>query len=156
MEQIANEKKDSLIEIDKDLMRERIMLSGKWFFIISLLSLMNVVFYFFKADRYFVLGMGIPFFIDGILQNIYGLTKVFGLIANILFIGYFAFMGYLTINQKFYGFVAGLAIYLIDTIIFIVFKDWIGIAFHLIALVIIGRGLYNLLKLRKLDHINEN
>jgi hypothetical protein len=156
MEQITNEKKDSLLEIDKDLMKERIMSSGKWFFIISLLSLMNVVFYFFKADRYFVLGMGIPFFIDGILENIYGLTKAVGLIANILFIGYFAFMGYLTINQKLYGLVAGLSIYLIDTVIFIVFRDWLGIAFHFIALFMISRGLYNLLKIRKLDHIIVN
>jgi hypothetical protein len=154
METNQEKPKNITLGYDQEIMRDKIRSSGKWFFWISILSLVNIVFLFSGVDKIFVLGMSLPFFINAIFQGIFSIPTVFGIIMNILFIGFFVLMGFLSINHYKTGFIIGLIIYFIDTLIFIVFMQWIPIAFHILALVMITRGLVSLIKLEKPEKEN--
>jgi len=147
-------KEEIKIENDIAIMHDRIINSGRWFFWISILSLVNIVFYFININEYFVLGMGIPYLINGILQSVFNTSSVMGLIFNIIFIGFFVYVGYLSIGENKSGFIAGLIIYLMDTIFFIAYGELIAIAFHLVAIFMITRGFLSLIKLEKIREAN--
>lgn len=150
--------RNSAISYDKDLMTDRIFKGGKWFYWISLLSSMNLIFLAIGMDRNFVLGIVIPYYISGFfLRFNFGLSMVIEIIANILIIGYFTFMGILSNKMKITGFIAGLAIYILDTAIILIYiKNWTSILFHLIALFFIIQGLYSLIKYRNIYLVKSN
>lgn len=155
MEQQIETKSKSGVDFDLELLHDRIISSGKWFFWISLLSLMNVFFYLFNADSFFVLGLIIPFHIIVFFQSLFGVSKVIGVVSYVLTIGYFSFMGYLSINKVKTGFIGGILIYLIDTLLMIYIQQWIAIIWHLIALFMIVRGAISLYKYNKIKAQNE-
>lgn len=154
METKQEKTKNITLGFDQDIMRDRISSSGKWFFWIAILSLVNIIFLFTGVDKVFVLGMSLPFFISSIFQELLGIPTLFGVIMNILFVGFFVFMGFLSINHYKTGFIIGLTIYFLDTLIFIGFFQWMAIAFHILAMVMIARGLVNLIKLEKSEKEN--
>ncbi len=150
MEQQNEIKNGSGNDFELEIMHDRIISSGRWFFWISILSVINIFFYFFKADSFFVLGLIIPFFITGFFQSLFGDSIIIGITLNILAIAYFSFMGYLSINKYKIGFIAGIIIYLIDTILLLYISQWIALIWHLVALFMIVRGAFSLLKYEKL------
>jgi hypothetical protein len=54
-------------------------------------------------------------------------------------------------NQKAY--LAGVIIYVIDTILCVMFKSWLGVGFHLFALIWIGVGYVTLLENKKANEL---
>ena len=146
---------------DRSLLEAKMRLESRarngsgWFFWIAGLSLINSVIALSGATWTFLFGMAITQVIDGIsigiqhsagLQGVnlvsliaLGLDVMVALVVGVF--GYFARKG----NQTVYIF--GMALYALDAIVTLLFQDWLGFLFHLLALAGLWSGLAAMRKL---------
>jgi len=108
------------------------------FYAIAVLSFLNSIISAFGGGFVFVIGLGITQLIDGIAyvlgQNASDSKLIFTAFALIFDLGAciaFALFGYFTSKSKHWAFVVGMSLYALDAILTLLFKDWIGFAFHL-------------------------
>jgi len=72
-------------------------------------------------------------------------------VFNLAIAGFFVLFGWL--SKKGYGaaFLIGIVLYVLDGLLFLVFMDWMGLAFHALAVFLMVRGYLALRKLRALQ-----
>jgi hypothetical protein len=154
MEEINEIKEAQAFSTDQfelDSLADNVINKGKWFFWVALVSVLNILFYLFKAKAFFVFGLVIPYFLTGFIQSLLGESKIIGIVSNLIVIGLFCYMGYLSIKMKKSGFIAGILLFSVDTLLFIYLSVWIGVIWHLIVLFMLVRGFITLHKLNKLQ-----
>ena len=147
--------------IPQQLILENKTKSGlNWFYWIAALSLVNSVSFLFGASLTFVIGLGATQFVDGLVSALSEnlphqatIVRPIGLAINVFIAGLFALFGYLG-RKGFRSFaIIGMILYLLDGILLLLFKDYLGAAFHAWALFGIWGGLKALTELKQLRSV---
>lgn len=133
-----------------------IVRSANWFYWIAGLSLVNVVTGMFGGNWKFAIGLGMSEALSAIANEIKtsgGSTNVMAVLyaASLCITAFFAACGWFARRPSSVAFIIGMAAFALDTIIFVLVSDWIGVAFHGLALYYLWRGLSITLQIKKLQ-----
>lgn len=131
-------------------LRTRSRSGANWFYWIAGLSLLNSLSGLIGSRFQFVIGLGITQFADGLVKGS-GANPGLGLAFDLFAAGMFAMFGYLCSQRMTRAFYVGMILYLLDGLLFLLFKDVISIGFHLYALFWIFRGMKANEELLKLE-----
>lgn len=134
-----------------------------WFFWIAGLSLVNTIINLVGGSLSFVTGLGIMQLIDGLTigfaKNAEGSTgfviHLIGFAVNLLIALIFVMAGFLSRQRYRWVVIAGMLIYLLDALVFIVFQDWVPLLFHGWALWGLWNGLQAINALKKLEESDQ-
>jgi len=114
--------------------------AANWFYIIGVLSLVNSISTQLGSEWGFIVGLGIPQFIDGLLLGLLGEVGLLGLLSGIVFSATFAVIGYYASKHNKNAFVIGMVLYAFDLLLFVILLDILSIGFHAFALFMIYKG----------------
>lgn len=127
------------------------------FYWVAALSVVNTLLSVFNAGSYFVIGLAISLFVDGIFlgvaesfPNAQLVVKLIGVLFSAVIAGVFALFGYLATKGKRWAFIVGMVFYAFDALLMLVFQEWIGLIFHLFFLWGMFGGLQALNQLQRL------
>ncbi|MBN1788539.1 MAG: hypothetical protein JW806_09135 [Sedimentisphaerales bacterium] len=109
-----------------------------WFGAIAAFSLINSVLIFFQAEVTFVIGLGITMIVDGFIAaareesagTFATVLTIIGIMINLVLIGVFALFWFLSRRGSKAAYIIGMVLYLLDGLLFLLFGDFIGLAFH--------------------------
>jgi hypothetical protein len=135
-----------------------------WFFWIGILSIINSVIHFLGGSLTFTLSLGTTQIIDSgvaaYTKDLSGKDKTIallvGFIINLVIAGIFIVAGYF--GQKSYRWIiiAGMTLYALDGIIFLVVGSWLEVGFHSLALWYLWRGIRTVNELNSLEAVEGN
>ncbi len=128
----------------------RLNSGANWFFWIAGLSLVNTLLAALKADRRFILGLGITQIVDEIAK-LSGGVGVITIAINVLIAGLFILFGLQARKQKKWAFVVGMILYSLDALIFVVGVAVLDVGFHILALVYLAKGFKSLKELKAIN-----
>ncbi len=122
---------------------------ANWFYWIAGLSLINTIVFIFGGNFSFVVGLSITQLIDafasGISQvvssDIAGIISVFSVAGDVVIAGVFIIFGYFANKRHNWSFITGMIVYALDTVIALVFEDYLSAGFHVLAIYGIFNGL---------------
>jgi hypothetical protein len=118
-------------------LRQRMEGGASWFYWIAGLSLVNTVTGAIGSSWGFVIGLGF--------------TQVeAGWALSLGSVGLFALLGWLARKPSIAAFWIGIVLFGLDTLIFLVAGDWVGVAFHGLALYFLWTGLKAAREMKKL------
>jgi len=121
---------------------------ASWFYWIAGMSILNEIFYQTHTGWIFAIGLGITQVTNVIFQN-----NGVSFVATLILSGIFVFFGKMAHQGYRWAFITGMIFYILDAILFIMVKDYIGLGLHGLAIV----GIYRGLRLHKqLIEINNN
>ena len=125
-----------------------IQTGGKWFWWVAGLSLVNSVVALSGGQVHFVVGLGVTLIADSIAQeasrqnpDIAGVATAIALVWALLVSAMVFVTGWLVRKRYLAAFVIGMGLYALDGLIFLLFQDWMSVAFHGLALFFMGKGL---------------
>ncbi|HAL45705.1 MAG: hypothetical protein A2Y12_07570 [Planctomycetes bacterium GWF2_42_9] len=132
---MGNESNGSNVPVDINAQAKK---ACGWFAAIAAFSVINSLLIFFKSQVTFVIGLGITTIIDGFMSgmreevsgNASIIITAIGIVINLLIIGIYVLIWLLSRNGSRAAYIIGMVLYALDAAIFVVFKDWLGIAFH--------------------------
>lgn len=136
--------------------RARMASGAQWFYWIAALSAVNAVSAAFGSHWGFVIGLGISQVLNvaaGMVATPFGLAIVW--ILNAASIAVFALMGWLAQRPSIAAFTIGITLFALDTAIFLLARDWIGVAFHGLALYFLAKGLAAARDMKRLAGVAE-
>lgn len=117
---------------------------ANWFYWIAGLSLVNSAIFAFGGDVSFIAGLAVTQIIDAVATQFGGdgfsAIKVVALILDLIVFIVFALIGYYANKAINFVFIAGMLIYLIDGVIWLLLESFLGFGFHIFALIMIFRG----------------
>lgn len=119
---------------------ERLKSGARWFYWIAALSLVNTVVSAFGGEWGFVVGLGITQFIDGVGKAMRPAGPVVAAILNLAVVAGFLAIGRRAERRSTVGFVVGMSVYALDTLLFVAHQLWVGFAFHVFALACLFMG----------------
>ena len=128
-------------------LRERMTSGARWFYWIAGLSLVNEIASAVGSQWGFVVGLGITQILSAIasvaMQEDGAGTAMtaFTLAINVAVIAAFFLIGWLATRPSVAAFAIGIAVFALDSLIFLVAGDWIGVVFHGLALYFLWSGL---------------
>jgi len=128
-------------------LRERMVSGAHWFYWIAGLSAVNAIAAALGSTWGFVIGLGLTQVLSAVVMVIaeqpepsaFALAIVWILTFGV--IALFALFGWLAQRPSVAAFVIGGTLFALDTLIFVVAFDLVGIAFHVLALYFLWRGL---------------
>jgi len=128
--------------IRNEIEHERKIKNGaSWLYWIAGLSVVNSGIFYFDGGLNFIFGLGATQYFDALAYSFYDYfgmaVVVFGYVLDAALVGLFVYLGFMANRYKRWAFIAGMILYGLDTIVFIVFTDFIGIAAHVFALAMI-------------------
>ncbi|MBK9007267.1 MAG: hypothetical protein IPM31_09780 [Anaerolineae bacterium] len=139
-----------------DLVR-RMKSGANNFYWIAALSVINSALLQFGGGMYFVVGLAGTLLVDTIfielanaMQESALVVKVIGLIVSAAVAGIFALFGLFANRAMKWAFIVGMIFYAIDTLLMLVFQEWMGLLFHVFFLFGLFGGLSALNKLQQL------
>ena len=114
---------------------------AKWFFWVAGLSLVNTGINLFGGGIYFVVGLGVTLITDVLTVDLAtkhpesavaakSISIAFTLVVALVLCGF----GWLSRKRIIPIFAIGMVLYLLDGLLFVLFKDWMSVAFHAYAL----------------------
>ena len=109
---------------------QRAKQGANWFHWIAGLSLVNSILIMTGADIHFPVGLGITQIIDVIALEIGAGAQIVGLMMSLMVAGLFVFFGVMAQKRHTWAFIAGLILYGLDGLLFVLVSDWLSIAFH--------------------------
>ena len=118
----------------------RIQSSGSWFFWVAALSAINSAAAFGGSDWRFVLGLGITQIIDAIGSDAEAGGKIIVLVLDSLVILFLVGCGIFARKGHAWVFLLGMLLFLLDTGVFVLAEDWLGLAFHVYLIFAMFRG----------------
>lgn len=130
--------------MDKDMLLSQRNNGISWFYWITGLSLINTCINVFDGGYSFIVWLWYTQFLDAIVilfrddGNRIAMTLVF--FASLLVSGFFALSAYLTEHGKKWWYLIAMILYIIDMFVYLYVGDYVGIGFHIFALVYIYRG----------------
>lgn len=110
--------------------------AARWFWWIAGLSLVNIFMSQSENGANFVAGLGLTAIADQVFAN----SPTTGYAIDAAILGFFVVMGLQGLKGKLWAFYAGVAVYIVDALIFVMAQDWIGAAFHALVIFFIVRG----------------
>jgi hypothetical protein len=125
--------------------------SASWFVMIAALSMVNSILAMSGASVRFIFGLGLSQIVDALAHQAGSPGYVLDLIINGIIAGVFVlFWNFARQGQKWAWYV-GMAVYVVDGVLLLLFKDYLAIAFHAYALYRMSSGLKLLPILERLD-----
>ena len=117
---------------------------ANWFLWIAGLSLVNSLLILANIEWGFFFGLGITQLIDAIAlevgENAGHTARIVAFALDVIAASVFALFGFLSKKGRRWAFVTGMILYVLDAMLFLVVKDFFGIAFHAFALYCIFNG----------------
>lgn len=147
--------KGTISQIEEKIKLETAIRGGASnFYWIAALSVINSLVVLTGGSWSFFIGLGITQLIDGIFiiivqsvgENFAPIIQIIGFMINIFLSGVFIVFGIFAQKQKKWAFVAGMALYALDSLVFLIVPDFFSIGFHLFILVGISTGLRSMKK----------
>ena len=132
-----------------EALRVDVARGGSWFYWIAGLSLVNSAILIFGGDWSFFLGLGITQLIEAVAAELGVIGKVIAGMMDLMIAGTFIFFGFMACRLKSWAFLAGMILYGLDALIFLMVGEIRCVIFHIIALVFIGKGFMALLNGKK-------
>ncbi len=143
--------KDLLLLEQKLRVEARTKTGADWFFWIAALSMVNSISTLAGSDWGFVLGLGVTQVADMLALGPEPAGKIFALVVNATVAGIFVLFGLYARQGLRWAFLAGMAVYAADGLLWLVSGFWLGVAFHVLALLLIYNGLSAATRLRQLS-----
>lgn len=109
-----------------------------WFMWIAALTLINAVMFALGSGIGFSAGTALGFFLQGVLGAF--VPEDVAWVANVPVAAMFWFFGRRSRGGATWAFLVGGVIYAADGLVFVVFRDWFGVAVHALALFSISSG----------------
>ena len=132
----------SPVVIEQKLRAEQIVKNGAgWFLAIAGLSILNSVLNMSGAQFHFIFGLGITEIVDVIGRQSGSTGSALGLVVNLFIAGFFLWFWHFGRKGEKWAFLTGMALYVMDGLLLIPFRDLLGLAFHAYALYRIYRGM---------------
>lgn len=136
----ANDQIHSLVE-QRYKIESQIRSASSWFFAIAALSLVNSVVTVFGGNWHFIIGLGITTFFDALALHLgNSVANIAVFVVNIFILCIPLLFGIFARKGHKWAFIVGMVLYALDGLILLLFKDWLGVGFHLYALFMIYRG----------------
>ena len=115
-----------------------------WFFAIGIFSLINTLDYAIRQKQILrTVGLGITQLVDGIFIALKEPNLIIHTFVNLLISSLFILIWFLAKQQKKGVYLTGLIVYLIDSILFLLARNWFSFGFHVFVLIGVVNG-YNL------------
>jgi len=137
-------------------LQRRVKNGANNFYWIAALSIINSFVYIFGGGITFVVGLGLTQIVDGLASGVASgapgaatLIRAIGIVINVGIAAVIAFFGFMAGKNHRWAFVVGMLLYGLDTVLTLVFKDYLGFLFHVFFLFLLYGGLTALGKLRK-------
>jgi hypothetical protein len=130
--------------------------SSGWFVVIAGLSLVNSVLSMAGASIHFIFGLGLTQIVDALAHGSGGAGIVVDLIINGMIAGVFVLFWNFARKGAKWAFFAGMALYVVDALILLAFKDILSVAFHGWALYRMYNGVKVLGTLERLNRSAAN
>lgn len=124
----------------RDLLRFQLLqqrgTGGAWFYWIGGASILNSVLSAAGTEWGLALGLGVTYIIDGLAQGFSNTvrTPIYAVIIDIAIAGGFLLLGRAARRGKLGWYAAGIVLYLLDGLLFVLVQDFLGIAVHAIAI----------------------
>ena len=151
---LGSEATNAIRQEEQDFVKN-IRQGANWFYWIAGLSVINSILLYSEADLYFIFGLGATLLVDGIVYEITGSFNIYGFIINVIITAVFASFGYFANRLLRKPFLAGMILYLMDALLFLIFQEWLSLGFHAFALFMMYRGYRNLGLLHKYQSNNK-
>jgi len=126
-----------------DALRARMASGAHWFYWIAGLSAVNAVSSALGSNWGFVVSLGASEVLGVAAHAFAGKSAVavgVAWVLNAAVIGLFVLLGWLASRPSVAAFSIGIALFALDTAIFLLAGDWIGVAFHALALYFLAKG----------------
>jgi hypothetical protein len=122
---------------------------ANWFFWIAALSAVNVVLIASGSETTMIMGLGVTIAFQAaakglIEQGVHGAGLV-AYIIDVAILGLFALLGWKARQERSWAFIAGMALYLLDSMVFLAAQLWLAVGFHAFVLFMLW-GSYGLLR----------
>jgi hypothetical protein len=134
----------------------RMASGGTNFYWIAALSVINSIVSVFGGGMYFVVGLAMTLLVDGFflgaadaLPDAKLVVQLIGLGISVVVSAFFALFGYFAVKGKRWAFITGIVLYGLDTLLMVVFQEWLGLLFHVFFLWGLVNGLRALNQLQK-------
>ena len=138
--------------VEQKLRAEQIVKNGAgWFLAIAGLSILNSVLTMSGTHFHFIFGLGVTEIVYAVGRQSGTTGSALGLIVNVFIAGLFLLLWNFARKGEKWAFLAGMALYAVDGMILIPFKDFLGVAFHAYALFRIYHGMQVLPVLEELQ-----
>src|ERR1700747_216630 len=138
--------------IAQKLCAEQIVKNGAgWFLAIAGLSILNSVLNMSGAQFHFIFGLGITEIVDAVGRQSGSTGSALGLVVNLFIAGFFLWFWHFGRKGEKWAFLTGMALYAIDGLILLPFKDFLGLAFHAYALFRIYNGMQGMPVLQEIQ-----
>jgi hypothetical protein len=125
--------------------------SASWFLMIAGLSLLNSILAMTGSHIRFIFGLGATQIVDTLAHQAGSAGYVLDLVINGIIAGVLVlFWNFARQGQK-WAWYLGMALYAVDAVLLLLFKDYLAIAFHAYALYRMSSGLKLLPILERLD-----
>lgn len=121
--------------LEQKLRAEQVVKNGAgWFLAIAGLSILNSVLTLSGTNFHFIFGLGVTEIVDAIGRQSGTTGSTLGLIVNVFIAGLFLLFWNFARKGEKWAFLVGMALYAVDGLILLPFKDILGVAFHAYAL----------------------
>ena len=109
---------------------------GAWFYWIGGASILNSVLNAAGTQWGLAVGLGVTYLIDGLAEGLSNTvrTPIYAFLIDIAIAGGFLLLGRAARRGNLVWWAIGIAIYLLDGLLFVLFQDLLGIAVHAIAI----------------------
>jgi hypothetical protein len=142
---------DESLVLQSSKLEQRVKSGAGWFFWIAALSFINSIMMNTGANYSFIIGLGITQIIDAMAAELGTGGKIVAILLDLAVAGVFVLFGIFGKKRHQWAFVLGGILYLLDTLLYLTFQDWLGLAFHAFALFCIFSGLSANKKLQQLE-----
>jgi hypothetical protein len=124
--------------VEQKLRAERVVKVGaNWFLTVAILSMINSVLSMSGAGIRFIFGLGIAEFVDVLAHQAGQSGFALDLVINGFVAGVFVVFWNFARKGQQWAFIVGMALYALDAMVMLYFKDILAVAFH-------GYGLYRI------------
>ena len=121
---------------------------ANWFFWVGGLSLVNSAIILSGGNTFFVIGLGVTLLADFVANGFAQQKPDIAMVVKGVAFGFDVFValvvalfGWLSRKRIIPVFAIGMVLYLLDGLIFLLFQDWLSIAFHAFALFGMWKGI---------------
>lgn len=113
---------------------------ANWFYWIAGLSIVNTIAALSGTDWRFLLGLAVSQVVDAVAKDMGSVGQMAALVVNVFVIGIFVLFGVFANKSMKWAFLAGMTLFGLDTLVGLLFAEWISTAFHVYALWCLWRG----------------
>ncbi len=136
--------------VEQKLRAEQLVKNGAgWFLAIAGLSIVNSILTISGTRFSFIFGLGVTQIVDAVGRQGGATGSTLGLVVNAFIAGVFVLFWNFARKGERWAFVVGMAVYAIDGLILLPFKDYLSVAFHAYALFRIFGGMQGIPALQR-------